>query len=63
MTLPRLTQEELDALGQGFIDTYNRINSGDDVCDRHSCQLTTYRVQVNITVNEELLEQGGLSKA
>ena len=57
------TQAELDALGKGFIDSYNRVNSGDDVCDRQFRQLTNYKVEANITLNEEFLEQGGLKQS
>ena len=54
------TQQELDALGASFIETYNRINSGDAVCDRQFRRLSQFRVEGNITLNDEFLEQGGL---
>ena len=48
------TQSELDALGASFVDSYNRINAGDDVCDRQFRQLRDFRVEFNITINEEV---------
>jgi hypothetical protein len=54
------TEDQLQALGQGFIDSYNRVNSGDQVCDRQFRRLANFRLDANITLNEEFLAGGGL---
>jgi hypothetical protein len=54
------TEDQLQALGQGFIDSYNRASSGDQVCDRQFRRLSEFRLDANITLNEEFLAAGGL---
>jgi hypothetical protein len=53
------TEEELNTLGQGFIDAYNMIHCGDEVCDHQFRQSVDFWVEANITVNEEYLEDSG----